>query len=425
MADRAILHCDINCCYAQIECQEHPELRSVPLVVGGDEEARHGIVLARNLLAKAAGVKTADTLAEARRKCPGLVVVPPDYRLYMQVSGEMRRLYYDYTDLVEPFGPDEAWVDVSGSGRCLGLTPVQIAREISERAKAELGISVSVGVADNKIFAKFGSDWKKPDAVTVVDDAFVAGCLWPAPVRDLLYVGAATERKLHSSGIDTIGQLAEASETLLRRRLGKMGLVLRSFARGDDASAVRPLDLCSNDVRRPVKSYGNGITFPRDITDPATAKAVTWMLAESVAQRMREGAALCRTVSVGVRDAETLLTVGRQATLRTPTNITSEVAACAWGLMLQLRDFCPERPVRGLHVRASNLVPRSDSVQLSLFDPLPRRTQLERLDEAIDDLRRRFGNNAVVWGPKASCAETAAMDAKRDNTVHPVSFFHR
>ena len=425
MTARAILHCDINCCYAQIECQAHPELRAVPLVVGGDEEARHGIVLARNLLAKAAGIKTADTLNDARRKCPGLVVVPPDYRLYMQVSGEMRRLYYDYSDLVEPFGPDEAWVDVTGSTTCLGLTPLQMAREISERSKAELGLTVSIGVADNKIYAKFGSDYKKPDAVTLVDSAFAEGVLRPSPVRELLYVGEATERKLHSSGIDSIGQLADASEQLLRRRLGKMGLVLRAFARGEDASEVTPLDLSANAVEREVKSYGNGITFPRDIEDPETAKAVTWMLAESVAQRMREGRARCRTVSVGVRDAKSLLTAGRQTTLRTPTNITAEVASAAWELMRQLRHFCPEQPVRGLHVRASNLVPASESVQLSLFDPVPRRTSMEKLDAAVDELRRRFGNNIVMWGTKASCPDTAGMDAKRDNTVHPVSFFHR
>lgn len=425
MTARAILHCDINCCYAQIECQAHPELRAVPLVVGGDEEARHGIVLARNLLAKAAGIKTADTLNDARRKCPGLVVVPPDYRLYMQVSGEMRRLYYDYSDLMEPFGPDEVWVDVTGSTTCLGLTPLQMAREISERSKAELGLTVSIGVADNKIYAKFGSDYRKPDAVTLVDSTFAEGVLRPSPVRELLYVGEATERKLHSSGIDSIGQLADASEQLLRRRLGKMGLVLRAFARGEDASEVKPLDLSANDVEREVKSYGNGITFPRDIEDPETAKAVTWMLAESVAQRMREGRARCRTVSAGVRDAKSLLTAGRQTTLRTPTNITAEVASAAWELMRQLRHFCPEQPVRGLHVRASNLVPASESVQLSLFDPVPRRTSMEKLDAAVDELRRRFGNNIVMWGTKASCPDTAGMDAKRDNTVHPVSFFHR
>lgn len=425
MAHRAILHCDINCCYAQIECQAHPQLRAVPLVVGGDEEARHGIVLARNLLAKAAGIKTAETLNDARRKCPGLVVVKPDYRLYMAVSGRMRKLYYDYSDRMEPFGPDEAWIDVSGSQRCLGLSPVQIAEEISERAKAELGLTISVGVADNKIYAKFGSDYKKPDAITVVDEAFQREHLLTAPVRELLYVGAATERKLHSSGIDTIGQLAGASDGLLKRRLGKMGLVLKAFACGGDTSEVKVLDPQSADVEREIKSYGNGITFPRDITDAGTAKAVTWMLAESVSQRLREGHARARTIAVGVRDARTLQFAGSQTTLRTPTNITTEVAHAAWQLMCAQHNFCGDYPVRGLHVRASNLVPSSNALQLELFDPCPKRTEMEALDAAVDELRRRFGNNAIIWGPKASCTDTLVMDAKRDNVVHPVSFFHR
>lgn len=425
MAKRAILHCDINCCYAQIECQAHPELRAVPLVVGGDEEARHGIVLARNLLAKAAGIKTAETLNDARRKCPELVVVKPDYRLYMRVSGLMRRLYYDYSDRVEPFGPDEAWIDVSGSTRCLGLSPYQMATEISERAKAELGLSISVGIADNKIYAKFGSDYKKPDAITAVEGDFVQDHFMTAPVRELLYVGAATERKLHSSGIETIGQLACASDALLRRRLGKMGLILREFARGEDTTEVKPMDTVTADVDRTIKSYGNGITFPRDIEDPATAKAVCWMLAESVSQRLREGRARASTVAVSVRDGRDLGFAARQTTLRTPTNITVEIARVAWKLMEELRHFSPEYPVRGLTVRATNLSPASRSLQLELFDPVGKRPAMESLDAAVDELRRRYGNNALIWGPKASCLDTAAMDAKKDNVVHPVSFFHR
>lgn len=425
MAERAILHSDINCCYAQIECQAHPELRDKPVVVGGDEEARHGIVLAKNMLAKKWGIGTADTLVEARRKCPGLVVVPPDYRMYMRVSGLARKIYYDYTDRVEPFGPDEAWLDVSGTYACLGLSPVEIAREISERMKAELGITVSVGVSWNKIFAKFGSDYKKPDAVTVIDSANYRDVVWKAPVRELLYVGAATERKLHSSGIATIGELAHTTGYFLKHRLGKMGFLLRAFARGEDTSEVKPLDQASCDVERMVKSYGNGITFPRDITDPLTAKAVIWMLAESVAQRMREGRARARTIAIGVRSAEDLMSYTHQMPAPLPTNITGEVAHIAWALLRANEPLDATHPLRGLSVRASNLVPIADSTQLMLFDPLPRRTERESLDAAIDDLRRRYGNKCIVWGPQAVDPTAHAVDAKRDNVVHPVSFFHR
>lgn len=425
MAKRAILHSDINCCYAQIECQAHPELRDKPVVVGGDEEARHGIVLAKNMIAKKWGIGTADTLRDARRKCPSLVVVPPDYRMYMKVSGLARRIYYDYSDCVEPFGPDESWIDVTGTQACLGLTPVEIAHEVSERMKAELGITVSVGVSWNKIFAKFGSDYKKPDAVTVIDKDNYRDIVWTAPVRELLYVGAATESKLHSSGICTIGDLANTTDYYLKHRFGKMGFLLRAFARGEDSSDVKPLDRTSCDVEREVKSYGNGITFPRDITDPMTAKAVIWMLAESVAQRMREGRARARTISIGARSANDLTSYTRQAKAPLPTNITGEVAHIAWMLLRANEPLDEAHPLRGLHVRASNLVPADDNLQLMLFDSLPRRTEREKLDTAIDELRRRFGNNCVVWGPQAIDPTAWELDAKRDNVVHPVSFFHR
>lgn len=424
MPDRDVLHSDINCCYAQIECQARPELRGKPVVVGGDEEARHGIVLAKNLIAKRAGVKTAMALWEARKACPGLVVVPPDYRLYMDVSRRAREIYYDYTDRVEPFGPDEAWLDVTGTRRCLGLSPAEIAREVSERMVAELGISVSVGVSWNKIFAKFGSDYKKPDAVTVITRENYREVVWQAPVRDLLYVGPATERKLHSSGIDTIGQLACASDELLRNRLGKMGFVLRGFARGQDATEVKPYDRDAADVMREIKSYGNGLTAPRDICDPQSAKAYVWMLAESVAQRMREGRARARTVSVGARAADDLCTRSRQCKLPVATDVTLEVARAAWGLLRELEPLDASHPLRGIHVRASDLEPADADLQASLFDPLPRRTEMRALDASVDDLRRRYGNKCVVWGAQLVDEGAASVDAKADNTVHPVSFFH-
>ena len=424
MPDRDVLHSDINCCYAQIECQARPELRGKPVVVGGDEEARHGIVLAKNLIAKRAGVKTAMALWEARKACPGLVVVPPDYRLYMDVSRRAREIYYDYTDRVEPFGPDEAWLDVTGTRRCLGLSPAEIAREVSERMVAELGISVSVGVSWNKIFAKFGSDYKKPDAVTVITRENYREVGWQAPVRDLLYVGPATERKLHSSGIDTIGQLACASDELLRNRLGKMGFVLRGFARGQDATEVKPYDRDAADVMREIKSYGNGLTAPRDICDPQSAKAYVWMLAESVAQRMREGRARARTVSVGARAADDLCTRSRQCKLPVATDVTLEVARAAWGLLRELEPLDASHPLRGIHVRASDLEPADADLQASLFDPMPRRTEMRELDASVDDLRRRYGNKCVVWGAQLVDEGAAGVDAKADNTVHPVSFFH-
>lgn len=172
-------------------------------------------MLAKNLLARRWGIGTAETLWQARKKCPSLIVLPPNYKLYQRVSALAREIYYDYTDRVEPFGPDEAWLDVTGSSRCLGLSPIEVAEETSERMKAELGLLVSIGLSWNKIFAKFASDYKKPDAITVIDRDNYQDIIWKAPMRELLYVGRATERKLHDTGINTIGELAGATDYYL------------------------------------------------------------------------------------------------------------------------------------------------------------------------------------------------------------------
>ena len=290
----------------------------MPLVVGGHEELRHGIVLAKSAQAKAAGVKTGEALWEARAKCPGLVVVPPRYEVYQAYSAMARRIYYQYTDLVEPFGLDEAWLDLTGSLPLLGGDPARTAAEISGRIKAELGCTVSVGVSWNKIFAKFGSDFRKPDAITFITPQNYRCRVWEAPVSELLYVGAATRAKLHSSGIDRIGELACASPELLRRRLGKIGLVLRAFARGEDATPVKPYDQARNEVDRTVKSFGNGLTAPHDIVSASDAKALVYLLSESVAQRLREARFRASTVSIGVRSARDLASYSRQTRCAAP-----------------------------------------------------------------------------------------------------------
>ena len=432
---RMVLHSDMNCFYANVECQENPELRDKPVVVGGNEEARHGIVLAKNQVAKRWGIQTAETLMTARRKCPDLVVVPPNYRLYLKVSRLARQIYCDYTDQVEPFGPDEAWLDITGtpglsagdprnpwSPESLGAARI-IAAEISERVKAELGLTVSVGASWNKIFAKFGSDYKKPDAITFVTPGNYRNLVWEAPVRDLLYVGPATERKLAGRGIGTIGQLAQASDAMLKRRLGKPGLVLKTFACGLDATPVRVFDAGTGDIERLVKSYGNGLTAPHDIECRSDAKTLLWLLSESVAQRLREGRAQARTISVGARLACDLSGTSRQTTLERPTDITAEIAQTAWRLLTSFQPIDAEHGLRGLHVRASGLVPAGASMQAQLFDPEPERTQMRSLDRAIDALRSRFGNKVVVRGVELCDPALAGLDIKDDNIVHPESFF--
>lgn len=261
---RVILHSDCNSFYASVEELHRPELAGLPIAVAGDPENRHGIILAKNQLAKQHKVKTAEAIWEAKQKCPDLVIVPPNYPLYSRFSRMAREIYYDYTDQIETFGLDEAWLCVTGSTHLFG-SGEEIAKVISQRIKAELGITVSIGVSWNKIFAKFGSDYKKPDAITVIDKNNYKEIIWPQDVSELLYVGHATARKLKRRGIFTIGQLATTPVDILRSWLGKMGEVLWIFANGYDQSEVKLFDPNENDNDRVIKSIGphRGIWFAK------------------------------------------------------------------------------------------------------------------------------------------------------------------
>ncbi len=425
LMERKILHIDLNCCFAQIECEQHPELRDKPVVVAGKEELRHGIVMAKNQVAKEMGIKTACTLRDARNICPSVVVLPPHYDLYKRVSRHTRKIYYRYSDLVEPFGIDECWIDVTNSLATLKMSAEDVAYEVNRVVKEELGLTTSVGLSWNKIFAKFGSDFKKPDAVTLITRQNYKDIVWKSPVRDLLYVGRATEKKLNAAGIFNIGQLAHASDNFLSKCLGKMGFILREFARGEDISEVKELDIEEVDVDREIKSYGNGITFPRDITDEKTAKAVTYMLAESVAQRMRADCARANKVSIALRSGLDLGFVIRQKKLSVPTNLTTEFCKVAWELVRTNWNFDKSNPVRAMQVSGGNIESEAEPLQLQLFDEYKNREELGHLDKKVDEMRRRYGNNAIMWGAKASDDVTAEADIVGWDKPHPVSFFHR
>ena len=314
-----------------------------------------------------------------------------------------------------PFGPRTLEGFVVALKDACGLPP--------ERVKAELGCTVSIGVSWNKIFAKFGSDYRKPDAITPVTRQNYRTLVWEASVRDLLYVGPAIERKLHAYGIRTIGQLAQASDAYLKRRFGKIGLVLRTFARGEDATLVKPYNPCARDVSREVKSYGNGLTAPHPITSAADARALMWILSESVAQRMRADGVQARTVSIGVRNDVDLGGYGCQTKLVRPSAATRHIARAAWGMLAAREQFGQEHPLRALHVRASDLVEPNPTGQLALFED--EGANWERLDYCIDDLRRRFGNTCIVRGTELLDPALAGLDIKDENTVHPVGYFHR
>ena len=412
--NRVILHSDMNNCYASIELLHHPELRGKPLAVGGDPEARHGIVLAKDMIAKKAGVKTGMALWQARQVCPDIVFVPPRMDLYLRFSRLAHEIYADYTDQQEAFGVDESWLDVTHSASCKG-DGYAIAQEISQRMKDELGITVSIGVSWNKIFAKFGSDYKKPDAITVITPENYQDIVWRQPVEDLLYVGRATKRKLNGYGIQTIGQLAETDPELLHRWLGKMGYVLSMFANGQDQTPVN-----QEHYEAPIKSIGNSTTTPRDLVTEEDVKIIAYVLSESVSARLRENNFKCNVVEISVRDNE-LYSFTRQQKIKSPTNITGEIAETAMKIFHE--NYRWQKPIRSIGVHASSLISANTPVQLDLFLNEQRREKEHKLDMAVDVIRRRFGFDSIQRGLMYQDRILSRVNAKEDHTVHPHGYF--
>ena len=412
---RSVLHIDMNACYASIECLYDPSIRNLPVAVGGDVEARHGIILAKNQIAKRFGVKTGEALWQAKQKCPELHIVPPHFDRYLRFSRMAREIYADYTDLVEPFGLDEVWCDVTGTQKLRERGLEALANEIRERVKFELGITVSVGASWNKIFAKLGSDYKKPDAVTVFTPENYRDKVWPLPASDLLGVGRATERKLASRGIRTIGDIAAAPPSMLRGFLGKWGLILHDFAAGYDSS---PVARAGDEAV--IKSIGNSTTTPRDLCCDEDAGIVYWMLCESVAERMRESGFLCRGVQVHIRDNE-LASFERQLKLESPTCLASTLHEAAMRLLRENWDW--HKPLRSIGVRATDLLPASTPVQCSIFEDSERQEKRERLERSVDDLRRRFGHYCVGRAVCVSDPTLRNISPKEEHVIHPVGYF--
>ena len=394
--------------------QRHPELRDKPLAVCGSQEERHGIVLAANYIAKPYGVKTGMAVWQARQRCPHLVMLPPDMGEYIRFSQMAREIYEDYTDQIEPFGLDENWLDVTGSVGMFG-SPMTIAREISDRMKFELGITCSIGVADNKITAKLGSDYKKPDAITRIERDNYREVVYPLPVEDLLYVGPATSKKLRGLGISTIGGLAQAPLDTLTRKLGKMGTVLQTFALGLDPSPVQKSSHIPN-----IKSVGNSATTPRDMTCDSDVELMLLLLAESVASRMRELASRCTVVEVYIRDVE-LNSFCRQRKLEVPTCSSDEIAQTACDLFRQ--NYRWVRPLRSIGVRGAGLVEATAGTQLSLYPEETRRGKWERIDAAVDRLRQRYGYRSIQRARLFTDPLLGAINPKDNHTVHPIGYF--
>lgn len=427
--NRTILHSDCNCFYASVELLHHPELRGKPVAVGGDPEARHGIVLTAGYTAKRRGVKTGMALWQARQVCPDIIFLPPRMDLYLRFSRMAQEIYAEYTDKREPYGIDESWLDVTDSVSLKG-DGYHIAQEISSRMKKELGITVSVGVSFNKIFAKLGSDYKKPDAITTMNKDEYRDKAWPLPVSDLLYVGSATNNKLRGIGIRTIGDLARTEESLLVRKLGKMGSILWAFANGYDESPVK-----IENTSAPIKSVGNSTTTPKDMETDEDVKIVLYILAESVAARLRENGFRCRTVEISIRDKD-LLHFSKQVKLQNASNITREIAEAGYKLYKEsyrmpadeheLKNSRPEfyqKPLRSIGIRGTDLVTDYFWEQLDMFmDPQAREKQM-KVDAAVDNIRKRFGFYSIQRGLMYQDRILSACDAKSDHTVHPHGYF--
>lgn len=382
-----ILHSDLNCFYASVEMNENPALRGKAVAVCGSTEDRHGIVLTASYPAKRMGVKTGAANWQARQACPGLICVPPHYELYLQYSRVVRSIYADYTDHIEPFGMDENWLSIPHCSGDIEQEGVQIAEEIRRRVREETGLTVSVGVSFSKIFAKLGSDMKKPDAVTAISRDNFREKVWPLPVSELLYVGRATTRKLVSRNICTIGALACCEPELLRQWLGVNGVMLWRFANGEDHAQVMPKGFVA-----PIKSVGHGATCVCDLDSDYAVWRVLYELAQDVQHRLRKHELAAQGVQITVKDND-LAYRQYQAPLSFPTQSCLEIASAGYDLFRQRYNW--PRPVRALTIRGINLISVHQPLQLDLFNDAERRDRRRALEDAVDDLRGRFGNQIV------------------------------
>ncbi|MBQ8536061.1 MAG: DNA polymerase IV [Clostridia bacterium] len=414
--NRMILHVDANSFYASVECLYDPAIRDKPVAVSGEAESRHGIILTKNQIAKQYGVQTGEAIWQARQKCPDLICVPPDYAKYTRWSQRMRDILTDYSNRIEPFGLDESWADISAQEMTIEKGEA-LAHVIRERIKMELGITVSIGVSFNKVFAKLGSDMKKPDAVTVISQGNYRQKVCPLPVEELLFVGPATRRKLAQFNIQTIGELAQCSPMVLQKRLGKNGLLLRAFANGEECSPVMPIDGAAA-----VKSIGNSTTPPHDLRTLEDARCIFFVLGESVAARLRETGFKARCVGISARTTE-LKTTTRQCILPEPSCLTNEIVGAAMALFEA--HYAKSFPYRSVGLQCTMLCDSQGPVQLDLMGREIRRLHLEKLEASVDELRRRYGHQAVRRGVELTDERYAQVNPKEDQLIHPVGVLYK
>lgn len=390
--ERTILHCDCNSFFASVETALNPAYKGVPMAVCGSQEDRHGIVLAKNEEAKRFGIQTAETVFSAKKKCPNLVIASPHYGEYEKYSKMVNAIYSDYTDKVEPFGIDESWLDVTASRRIFG-SGEEIAELIRQRVKKEIGITVSIGVSFNKVFAKLASDYKKPDAITVISKDNFKQIIYPLPASDLLYVGRRTTVELAKMGIRTIGDLAETKKEILKHKLGKMGEMLYDYANGLDNSPV------AADDSHEVKSIGNGFTFKHDLVTREDCKIGLDFLCEEIGAKLRSKSLKCTTVAITIKDTS-LKSIQRQRPLKNASDIAKEISELAYEILLD--EWIETMPIRMLTVTATGLVNAATTyTQLDLFSPIDAealREKDKKKEETVDKIRQKFGTLSISNG---------------------------
>ena len=414
MNERVVLHCDINHCYAQIEEMKHPELKNVAMAVGGHEESRHGIILTKNLLAKKYNIKTGESLREALKKCPDLLIIHPHYDDYLYYTEKVKDIYREYSDRVESFGLDEAWIDCTESVKIFG-SGKEIAQIIQKRVLEEVGLTVSIGVSFNKIFAKLGSDMMKPMGLVVIDRDNFKETAWNLPVEDLLYVGRSTQIKLNLFGIKTIGDLAQFDIVALKRNLGKMGEIIWYFANGYDNSEVAITGTTSE-----IKSIGNGITTPKDITTFEEAKLVFYVLCESVASRAKEKGFVGKCISIHLRNTE-LKSISRQYKFKNATNITEEMMPIILMLLKENYDF--SIPLRSITITLSHLLNEDCQVQCSLFESNSKHQKGYDLELTLDKIRSTYGFSSVKRCSMLLDEQLTSFNPKGDHIIFPQGYF--
>ena len=405
LSERIVLHCDLNNFFASVECYLDPSLKEKNVAVCGSVEERHGIVLAKNESAKSYGVKTGEAIWEAKLKCPDLVCVSPHYDKYVEFSRKVKSIYDEYTDMVEPFGIDECWLDITGSTTLFG-DKMKIAEELRERIKTEIGLTISVGISFNKIFAKLASDIKKPDAVTLIEKKDIETKVWKMPCNDLFGVGRQTSKQFKTLGIKTIGDIANTPEEIMKRIFGKNGITLRNYANGIDFSPV----LRETEVP-PVKSVSRGITCKRDLYSYEEISPIVISLSEKVSHSLRKNGFLATTVRVAVKDNH-LNIKEFQKKIKTPARAADVLYKNAMELINSNYFF--HLPVRAVTVFAGDLVADKACYQLCLDENYEQLEKLEKLDTQVDLLREKFGSAIIV---RASSLELC--ESKRIRSAFP------